>query len=190
MLFHYFLMKPLTDMDITKIEKEIDRIIGIERLVLCVGPHVESVGHINRQVVELESFVGTSWRGDSNKPMLQGIYGTAWESAKQFKAYFHFEKEAKKWDQRRIGQDLDIFSIEDEAGSTDVLQREVVPRILGHDDIVGRHSTFAVERQKPSGDSCLGYDSNRQQGDRSDSRDNPSQSGENSADGILCLMIT
>ncbi|GER54940.1 threonine--tRNA ligase [Striga asiatica] len=47
--------------------------------------------------------------------MLQGIYGTAWESAEKLKAYIHFEEEAKRRDQRRIGHDLDLFSIQDEA---------------------------------------------------------------------------
>ncbi|GER57678.1 threonine--tRNA ligase [Striga asiatica] len=155
--------------------------IGTKWLVLCVGPHVEYAGHINRQVVELESVVGTYLREDSHKPMLQGIYGTVWESAEHIKAYLHFEEEDKWWDQRRIRQDLDLFSIQDEAGegSTDVLLCEVVSRILGHADIVvdirplrsigGNRRAISAMGTTPTVDSEI----------VSDSRVNPYQSGEN-----------
>ncbi|CAL5336313.1 unnamed protein product [Camellia sinensis] len=160
--FYYdFDMEPLTDTDLKRIKKEMDRIIGrnlplireevtrdeAERRIkainepykmeilesikegpitiyhignewwdLCAGPHVESTGKIDRKAVELESVAGAYWRGDTDKPMLQRIYGTAWENDKQLKAYLHFKKEAKKRDHRRLGQDLDLFSIQDEAG--------------------------------------------------------------------------
>ncbi|CAL5391062.1 unnamed protein product [Camellia sinensis] len=160
--FYYdFDMEPLTDTDLKRIKKEMDRIIGrnlplireevtrdeAERRIkainepykmeilesikedpitiyhignewwdLCAGPHVESTGKIDRKAVELESIAGAYWRGDTDKPMLQRIYGTAWENDKQLKAYLHFKKEAKKRDHRRLGQDLDLFSIQDEAG--------------------------------------------------------------------------
>ncbi|KAG6419662.1 hypothetical protein SASPL_116171 [Salvia splendens] len=102
--FYYdFDVEPLTDHDLKKIKKEMDRIIG---------PHLESTGNINRKAVELESVAGAYWRGDITKPMLQRVYGTAWENGEQLKAYLHFKEEAKRRDHRRIGQDLDLFSIQ------------------------------------------------------------------------------
>lgn len=85
---------------------------GREWWDLCAGPHVESTGNINRNAVELESIAGAYWRGDERKPMLQRIYGTAWENEEQLKAYLHFKEEAKRRDHRRLGQDLDLFSIQ------------------------------------------------------------------------------
>lgn len=64
------------------------------------------------RAVELESVAGAYWRGDEKKPMLQRIYGTAWENEEQLKAYLHFKEEAKRRDHRRLGQDLDLFSIQ------------------------------------------------------------------------------
>ncbi|RAL45361.1 hypothetical protein DM860_013757 [Cuscuta australis] len=90
--------------------------IGDEWWDLCAGPHVESTGNIDRNAVELESVAGAYWRGDVSKPMLQRIYGTAWETEEQLKAYIHFKEEAKQRDHRRLGQELDLFSIQDEAG--------------------------------------------------------------------------
>lgn len=86
--------------------------IGNEWWDLCAGPHVEYTGKINRKAVELESIAGAYWRGDEKKPMLQRIYGTAWESEDQLKAYLHFKEEAKRRDHRRLGQVLDLFSIQ------------------------------------------------------------------------------
>ncbi|GJN22049.1 hypothetical protein PR202_gb09579 [Eleusine coracana subsp. coracana] len=159
--FYYdFDMEPLTDKDLKKIKKEMDRIIrrnlplvreevsreeaqkriealnepykleilnsikeepitiyhiGEEWWDLCAGPHVESTGKINRKAVELESVAGAYWRGNENNQMLQRIYGTAWENEDQLKAYIHFKEEAKRRDHRRLGQDLDLFSIQDDA---------------------------------------------------------------------------
>ncbi|XP_057953622.1 threonine--tRNA ligase, chloroplastic/mitochondrial 2 isoform X3 [Malania oleifera] len=90
--------------------------IGNEWWDLCAGPHVESTGNINKKAVELEYVAGAYWRGDEKKPMLQRIYGTAWENEEQLKAYLLFKEEAKRRDHRRLGQDLDLFSIQDEAG--------------------------------------------------------------------------
>lgn len=85
---------------------------GNEWWDLCAGPHVDSTGHINKKAVQLESVAGAYWRGDESRPMLQRIYGTAWESEEQLKAYIHFKEEAKRRDHRRLGQDLDLFSIQ------------------------------------------------------------------------------
>ncbi|KAJ4981131.1 hypothetical protein NE237_031968 [Protea cynaroides] len=160
--FYYdFDMEPLTDKDLKRIKKEMDRIIsrnlplireevsrdeaqkrimainepykmeilesikeepitiyhiGNEWWDLCAGPHVESTALINKKAIELESVAGAYWRGDEKNAMLQRIYGTAWETEEQLKAYLHFKEEAKRRDHRRLGQDLDLFSIQDEAG--------------------------------------------------------------------------
>ncbi|KAK8935845.1 hypothetical protein KSP39_PZI013992 [Platanthera zijinensis] len=86
--------------------------IGDEWWDLCTGPHVDSTGFIDTKAVELESVAGAYWRGDENNKMLQRIYGTAWETEEQLKAYFKFKEEAKRRDHRRLGQDLDLFSIQ------------------------------------------------------------------------------
>ena len=78
-------------------------------LVPWPGPQVTLC---NRKAVELESVAGAYWRGDEKKQMLQRIYGTAWENEEQLKAYLHFKEEAKRRDHRRLGQDLDLFSIQ------------------------------------------------------------------------------
>lgn len=85
---------------------------GSEWWDLCAGPHVETTGKINKKAVELESVAGAYWRGDESRQMLQRIYGTAWETEEQLKAYIKFKEEAKRRDHRRLGQDLDLFSIQ------------------------------------------------------------------------------
>jgi len=86
--------------------------VGEDWWDLCAGPHVESTGKIDRKAIELESVAGAYWRGDEKNQMLQRIYGTAWENEDQLKAYIHFKEEAKRRDHRRLGQDLDLFSIQ------------------------------------------------------------------------------
>ena len=84
---------------------------------LCAGPHVESTGKLDQKAFDLESVAGAYWRGDETKPMLQRIYGTAWENAEQLQAYNDFKAEAKRRDHRTIGQDLSLFSLQqDNAG--------------------------------------------------------------------------
>jgi threonyl-tRNA synthetase len=73
---------------------------GEEWWDMCVGHHVETTDKIQRKVVELKSVAGAYWRGDENNQMLQRIYGTAWESEEQLKAYIHFKEEAKCRDHR------------------------------------------------------------------------------------------
>eukprot|EP00878_Enallax_costatus_P036766 GHUV01041320.1.p1 GENE.GHUV01041320.1~~GHUV01041320.1.p1 ORF type:complete len:573 (+),score=139.07 GHUV01041320.1:82-1800(+) len=83
---------------------------------LCAGPHVESTGAIPVDAFELESVAGAYWRGDEKNAMLQRIYGTAWESAEQLAAYQHLKVEAARRDHRKLGQELDLFSIQEHAG--------------------------------------------------------------------------
>ncbi|WAS05456.1 threonine--tRNA ligase [Gloeomargaritales cyanobacterium VI4D9] len=83
---------------------------------LCAGPHLDNVGELNPDAIELESVAGAYWRGDERNPMLQRIYGTAWETPEQLQAYLHQKREALRRDHRRLGQELDLFSIQEQAG--------------------------------------------------------------------------
>jgi threonyl-tRNA synthetase len=84
---------------------------------LCAGPHVANTSELNPKAFALESVAGAYWRGDENKAQLQRIYGTAWETAEQLAEYQRRKQEALRRDHRRLGTDLDLFSIEDEAGA-------------------------------------------------------------------------
>ena len=84
---------------------------------LCAGPHVANTSALNPKAFELESVAGAYWRGDEKNAQLQRIYGTAWETAEQLAEHKRRIEEAKRRDHRRIGTDLDLFSIEDEAGA-------------------------------------------------------------------------
>ena len=84
---------------------------------LCAGPHVAHTGELNPKAFELESVAGAYWRGDETKAQLQRIYGTAWETPEQLAEHQRRKAEALRRDHRRIGKDLDLFSIEDEAGA-------------------------------------------------------------------------
>jgi len=76
---------------------------------LCRGPHVPSTGRI--KAFKLTSIAGAYWRGDARNEMLQRIYGTAWANAKDLEAYLKRIEEAKQRDHRRLGQQLDLFSL-------------------------------------------------------------------------------
>jgi threonyl-tRNA synthetase len=86
--------------------------IGEEWWDLCAGPHLERTGQLPRKAIALETVAGAYWRGDEKNQMLQRIYGTAWETEEQLKAYQFQKEEAKRRDHRRLGQDLDLFSIQ------------------------------------------------------------------------------
>lgn len=83
---------------------------------LCRGPHVESTAQINPWGIKLLNVAGAYWRGDEKRPMLQRIYGTAWEDKDQLKDYLWKLEEAKKRDHRKLGKELDLFSSNDEVG--------------------------------------------------------------------------
>ncbi len=83
---------------------------------LCRGPHVNNTKEINPKAIKLLNVAGAYWRGDEHNPMLQRIYGTAWENEKQLKDYLSRLEEARKRDHRKIGKELDLFSIEEDIG--------------------------------------------------------------------------
>ena len=81
---------------------------------LCRGPHVPSVGKIGFSF-KLTKLAGAYWRGDSNNQMLQRIYGTCWANEKQLKAYLTMIEEAEKRDHRKIGREMNLFHLQEEA---------------------------------------------------------------------------
>ncbi|MCT0211454.1 threonine--tRNA ligase [Synechococcus sp. CS-1333] len=91
--------------------------LGEEWWDLCAGPHVANTSELNPKAFELESVAGAYWRGDEKRAQLQRIYGTAWETAEQLAEHQRRKQEALRRDHRRLGIDLDLFSIEDEAGA-------------------------------------------------------------------------
>jgi len=82
---------------------------------LCRGPHLPSTGEI--KAFKLLSVAGAYWRGDERNQMLQRIYGTAFPNQEELDAYLGMLEEAKRRDHRRLGQELDLFSIHEEAGA-------------------------------------------------------------------------
>jgi len=83
---------------------------------LCKGPHLEHTGQINPQAFKLLSIAGAYWRGDEQRPMLQRIYGTVWPTRGELEAYLQRLEEIEKRDHRRLGRELDLFSIHDASG--------------------------------------------------------------------------
>jgi threonyl-tRNA synthetase len=83
-------------------------------LDLCRGPHVASTKEIGP--FKLQSIAGAYWRGDEKRPMLQRIYGTAWPTKQELADYLNMLEEAQKRDHRRLGKDLDLFSVSEEIG--------------------------------------------------------------------------
>ena len=80
---------------------------------LCRGPHVPSTGKL--KVFKLLKLAGAYWRGDSKNEMLQRIYGTAWSKKEDQEQYLHMIEEAEKRDHRKLGKQLDLFHMQDEA---------------------------------------------------------------------------
>ena len=80
---------------------------------LCRGPHVPSTGKL--KVFKLMKVAGAYWRGDSRNEMLQRIYGTAWAKKDELEGYLHMLEEAEKRDHRKLGRQLDLFHLQDEA---------------------------------------------------------------------------
>jgi len=81
---------------------------------LCRGPHLPSTGKLGK-AFKLTKLAGAYWRGDSNNEMLQRIYGTCWANEKQLKAYLTMIEEAEKRDHRKIGREMGLFHLQEEA---------------------------------------------------------------------------
>ncbi|KAL1526687.1 hypothetical protein AB1Y20_015389 [Prymnesium parvum] len=83
---------------------------------LCAGPHVATTGDLPAEAIELESIAGAYLFGDENGPMLQRVYGTAWETKEQLEEYKRLQAEARRRDHRTLGKQLNLFSIQQAAG--------------------------------------------------------------------------
>lgn len=83
---------------------------------LCRGPHVASTKELNPDAFKLLSIAGAYWRGSEKNEMLTRIYGTAWSSAKELRAYLDHLADVERRDHRKLGKDLDLFSLHEEAG--------------------------------------------------------------------------
>ena len=82
---------------------------------LCRGPHLQHTGQLPADAFKLMSVAGAYWRGDSNRPMLQRIYGVAFENRDRLKAHLTFLEEAEKRDHRRLGREMKLFHMQEEA---------------------------------------------------------------------------
>jgi threonyl-tRNA synthetase len=83
---------------------------------LCRGPHVTSTRQINPAAVKLMSVAGAYWRGDEHNPMLQRVYGTAWQTPQDLEEYLWRLEEARKRDHRKLGKDLGLFYFSEDIG--------------------------------------------------------------------------
>jgi len=81
---------------------------------LCRGPHIPNTGFI--KAIKLTNIAGAYWKGDEKNQMLQRIYGTAWFSDEELKEYLNRLEEARKRDHRKLGKELELFTINDEVG--------------------------------------------------------------------------
>jgi threonyl-tRNA synthetase len=88
---------------------------------LCRGPHLERTGQIPADSFKLLEIAGAYWRGDEHRPQLQRIYGTVWPNKAELEKYLAWLEEVQRRDHRRLGRELDLFSIEPELGAGLVL---------------------------------------------------------------------
>ena len=84
---------------------------------LCRGPHVKNTREINPDAVKLLSVAGAYWRGDEHRPMLQRIYGTAWETPEELQEFLAWREEVERRDHRRLIKELDLISFHEEGGA-------------------------------------------------------------------------
>jgi threonyl-tRNA synthetase len=84
---------------------------------LCRGPHVDNTEQVNPGAFKLLKVAGAYWRGDEKRPMLQRIYGTVWSAADDLQAYLERLEELEKRDHRRLGKELELYSVHEEAGA-------------------------------------------------------------------------
>ncbi|MGR3460466.1 MAG: threonine--tRNA ligase [Roseovarius sp.] len=82
---------------------------------LCRGPHLQHTGQVPADAFKLMSVAGAYWRGDSRRPMLQRIYGVAFQTRDKLKAYLNFLEEAERRDHRRLGREMSLFHMQEEA---------------------------------------------------------------------------
>jgi len=96
-------------------EKEVNFYTSGSLRNLCAGPHVNNTSEINPDAFKLTKLAGAYWRGDEKNKMLTRIYGVAFESKEELENYLHLLEEAEKRDHRKLGKELDLFSMHEEA---------------------------------------------------------------------------
>jgi threonyl-tRNA synthetase len=84
---------------------------------LCRGPHMDNTEQVDPSAFKLLKVAGAYWRGDEKRPMLQRIYGTVWPAADELQAYLEKLEELEKRDHRRLGKELELYSVHEEAGA-------------------------------------------------------------------------
>ncbi|TEU16733.1 MAG: threonine--tRNA ligase [Anaerolineales bacterium] len=84
---------------------------------LCRGPHLDHTGQVSPEALKLLSVAGAYWLGDESRPMLQRIYGTVWPSKEELEAHLHKLEEMEKRDHRKLGRELDLFSVHQDLGA-------------------------------------------------------------------------
>ncbi len=105
---------------LNEIEEDVVSVYREDNFIdLCRGPHLKSTGEV--KAFKLLSVAGAYWRGDEHNKMLQRIYGTAFSTKAEIEQYLNFLEEVKKRDHRRLGKDLDLYSISDDIGAGLVL---------------------------------------------------------------------
>ncbi len=82
---------------------------------LCRGPHLQNTGQVPADAIRLMSVAGAYWRGDSSRPMLQRIYGVGFQNRKDLKAHLNMLEEAARRDHRKLGREMDLFHMQEEA---------------------------------------------------------------------------
>lgn len=98
-------------------EKEVSIYKTSDWFDLCKGPHVNTTSDISLEGLKLDRVSGAYWKGDEKNKMLQRIYGLYFNSKKELEDYVNWREEAKKRDHRKIGKEMDLFSLHDEAGA-------------------------------------------------------------------------
>jgi threonyl-tRNA synthetase len=137
---------------------------------LCRGPHVPSTGKL--KVFKLMKLAGAYWRGDHRNEQLQRIYGTAWARKEDQEAYLHMLEEAEKRDHRKLGRQLDLFHLQDEApgmvfwhakGWTiwqeveQYLRRVLEPQRLLRSEDADDHGSYALGALRPLAELCRAH---------------------------------
>jgi len=97
-------------------EKEISFYKNGPFVDMCKGPHVESTIKIDPNTFKLDRIAGAYWRGDEKRPMLQRIYGLAFDTKEELDKYIELRKEAERRDHRKLGKELDLFSFNENVG--------------------------------------------------------------------------
>jgi len=114
---------------------------------LCRGPHVEDTSAIKPDAFKLLRVSGAYWRGDEKRPMLQRIYGTVWPSKAELEQYLWRIEEAKRRDHRKLGRELDLYSISEDVGPGLILwhPKSALIRVLAEDFSRQAHLTSGYE---------------------------------------------